>query len=152
MPRPSTTQYLDAKILTASQPRLHLILLDGASRFMRQAKERWNVENFAETDQLLGRAADVIGEMTHGVADGSEKVSKQLEEQYAYIYRELADCRINQSAEKLNSCLKLLEYERETWLLACEKHEADTANPGLPGGPHLQMESSPASQGLSLEA
>ncbi len=152
MSRPSSTQYLDAKVLTASQPRLHLILLDGAIRFMRQAKERWDNENFSETDRLLGRAADVIGEMTHGVADGSEEVSKQLEEQYAFIYRELAACRINQSAEKLEVCLKLLEYERETWSLACEKHEAEVANPGLPGGPHLQMDSTPASQSFSFEA
>jgi len=152
MSQPSNNQYLDGKVLTASQPRLHLMLLDGALRFGRQAKEVWDDENFLDADTLLGRVAGILDEMTRAVTVGSEESSKQLEEQYAFIYRELAACRINRSVEKLDSCLKLLGFERETWLLACKKYEVDSANPGVPSVPHLNTDSMPTSQGLSLEA
>jgi flagellar protein FliS len=162
MSPPTNSQYLDGKVLTASQPRLHLMLLDGTLRFGRQAKELWDEENFSETDQLLGRVADILDEMTRSVSAGSEESSQQLEEQYAFIYRELAACRINLSVEKLDSCLKLLEFERETWLLACERFEAEIAATGTAPKPHLRVPSMPTSEGpisggpisegLSLEA
>ena len=121
-------------------------------RFGKQAKEAWGEEYSTEVDQLLARVADILDEMTRGVTEGTEKSSKQFEEQYAFIYRELASCRINQDADKLDSCLKLLEFERETWALACKKYEADSATPGLPGTPHLHLDAMPTSDGLSLEA
>ncbi len=153
MSQASSRQYLDGKVLSASQPQLHLMLLDGACRFCRKARELWgNEEDLGVIDQLLGRAADIVGELTHGAAAGSEETSKQLEEQYAFIYRELASCRINQSVENLDTCIELLAYERETWVLACKKHEEEAAKPRLAGVPHLSMAATPASGSLSLEA
>ena len=152
MTHPTKSQYLESKVLTASQPQLQVMLLDGALRFGRQAKELWASDtSFAEVDRYLERMANVVDELTHGVAEGSTEMSKELEEQYAFVYRELAACRIDQTAEKLEACLQLLEYQRETWKLACEKLEtqAATAKPVLP---HMALKLQQPSQGFSLEA
>lgn len=157
MSHPSRQQYLESKVLTASQPQLHMMLLDGAIRFGRNAKEMWAAgADFQEVDQKLARMADIVDELTHGTATASGEISKQLEEQYAFVYRELAASRINQESAKLESCLKLLAYQRETWKLATDQLEVPTAEPASPASqpvvPHLKIEAAPTSVGFSLEA
>ncbi|MCA9231682.1 MAG: flagellar protein FliS [Planctomycetales bacterium] len=152
MSNPSKSHYLESKVLTASQPQLQVMLLDGALRFGRQAEKRWSDgAAFLEVDALLARMGDIVDELTHGVAQAETEFSLQLEEQYAFIYREIAACRINEDAEKLSTCLRLLDYHRETWKLACERVEAEprTAKPMLP---HMNTQTLQSSQGFSFEA
>ena len=153
MSTPTNSHYLESKVLTASQPRLHLMLLEGALQFGQQAKQRWNDdEAFAETEQLLSRMMDIVEELTLGTAARGSEISKQLVEQYAFVYRELTASRINRDLQKLDECLKLLEFQRKTWKLACEKLAADpptaAKTSGLP--PHLLSQST--SDSFSLEA
>ena len=153
MSTPSDSHYLESKILTASQPRLHLMMLESALRFGQQAKQKWNDdEPFAESEQLLNRMMDIVEELTLGTAARGSEISKQLVEQYAFVYRELTASRINRDLQKLDECLKLLEFQRKTWKLACEKVVADPATPAknsvLP--PHHLSQSSRDS--FSLEA
>ena len=157
MSQPSRNQYLESKVLTASQPQLHVMLLDGALRFGRNAKEIWTEgADFQEVDQKLARMADIVDELTHGTATSEHEISKQLEEQYAFIYRELAACRINQTPKQLDNCLSLLAYQRETWKLATEKIEAEATPPSAPSSkpatPHLKLDTNPTTARFSLEA
>ena len=152
MSKPSDYQYLESKILTASQPRLHLMLLEGTIRFGQQAKQKWNDEASAESGQLLNRMMDVVEELTRASASDGGEISKQLVEQYAFLYRELGASRIHGDLQKLDECLKLLEFHRQTWKLACEKVAADTPTSSktavLPP-PHL---SPSTTDSFSLEA
>lgn len=159
MSHPSREQYLESKVLTASQPQLHLMLLDGALRFGRLAQTlSTEGSDFANLDPLLERMSNIIDELTHGTATATAEISKQLEEQYAFVYRELAACRINQDLEKLNNCLKLLAYQRETWKLANNRLESEAAESTAPAAarsaimPHMQFDSAQAAVGFSLEA
>ena len=153
MSTPSDSQYLESKVLTASQPRLHLMLLEGALRFGQQAKQKWNDdEPFAEPEQLLNRMMDIVEELTLGTAAGGSEISKQLIEQYAFVYRELTASRINRDLQKLDECLKLLEFQRKTWELACEKLVADPATPAKTSVPPPHHLSQSTSDSFSLEA
>ena len=148
------SQYLESKVLTASQPQLHIMLLDGALRFGKQAKESWAGEaGFVQAQQPLERMFDIVEELLQGLASGEGEFSTQLAEQYAFIYRQLAESRINQEIDKLDSCLKLLAYQRETWKLAIEQLETqvDTTSK-VPTVPHLDLGTTQANVGLSLEA
>ena len=135
MPQPN--QYLESKVLTASQPQLHRMMLEGALRFGRQARQLWgDREQAAEVERLLGRTIDLVEELSRSVTEGDSDVSEQLEELYAFIYRELVSCRYNLSSDpkdagQLDEVLKLLDYQRETWKQACnlcESDETDSAN------------------------
>ena len=130
MSKPSDSQYLESKILTASQPRLHLMLLEGAIRFGRLAKQSWTDDvPSIESSQMLNRTMDIVEELSLSASAGKDDISKQLIEQYAFLYRELGATRINNDQQKLDECLELLEYHRQTWKLACEQLTSDPATP-----------------------
>ena len=154
MPTTRNSTYIEGRVLSASQPQLHLLLIEGALRFGEQAKQSWQDETQADrVNQLLDRMANIVEEMVYSTANGRTNISKQLEEQYAFLYRELTVCRIDHDAEKFQSCLKLLEFQRETWKMACEWLETKPAAPATTSAsvplPHLPFTES---GGLSLEA
>lgn len=129
MSYPSKSQYLDSKVQTASQPQLHMMLLDGAIRFGRQAQKAWTEDNESiAIDQIMVRMVDIVEAMVNGTSAGTEDSSKPLSEQYAFIYRELTACRLGRDLEKLGTCLQLLEYQRETWKLACKRLAEEVAS------------------------
>ena len=154
MSQASRDQYLESKILTASQPQLHRMLLDSAIRYGRLAQAIWTDEvDFADVDLLLAKMSDIVDELTHGAAAGKENVSKQFEEQYAFIYRELISSRFDEDASKLESCLDLLVYQQETWKMASEKLESERASSVVkPRLPHMRGALDVQTQSMSLEA
>jgi flagellar protein FliS len=120
------TRYLDARVMTASQPELQLMLLEGALRFGRQALELWNLETEREQClRMLARTLDVVEELIRGVASGAAEPSKRLEEEYAFAFRQLALAQLNHDAAPLEGALNVLNFHRETWKLACDKLKAD---------------------------
>jgi len=155
----NSAQYLDSKVFTASQPQLHLMLLDGAVRFVRLAQQQWNDESgSALSEQSLDRSITILEELVLGVSTATSEISQQLEEQYAFLYRELTDSRVNHDLEKLGVCLNLLVYEQETWQRANALVEADDpASQSVekvtpaPAIPHSQIDTF-TSGGLSIEA
>jgi len=153
MSTPTNSPYLESKVFTASQPRLHLMMLEGALRFGQQAKQEWNDdEPFDEAEQLLDRMMDIVEELTTSTVLGGSEISKQLVEQYAFVYRELTASRINRDLQKLDECLKLLEFQRKTWKLACEKLVGDPATPAQTSAPPPHHLSQSTSDSFSLEA
>jgi flagellar biosynthetic protein FliS len=141
------SRYLDARVTTASQPELQLMLLDGAIRFVQQAQGLWDVENQrAECRRLLGRATDIVEELVRAAAAGTAPPSKRLEEEYAFAFRELALAQLNEEPARLESALKLLSVQRETWKLVCQRLKAELP-PSAAGGAHAGM---PAGEGVGL--
>jgi len=160
MTQPSQNQYLESKVFTASQPKLHLMLLDGALRFGKQAQSEWaETADFSLVDQPLTRMFDIVEELLQGLASGEGEISAQLAEQYAFVYRELATCRINKDLQSLGGCLEVLRFQRETWKLASEQLESEQAAPvakvktTMPHLPHVSSGTpTQVSAGFSLEA
>lgn len=142
------SRYLDARVATASQPELQLMLLDGAVRFGRQALALWDDDGQrAECERLLARTLDIAEELIRGVAAGGAEASKRFEEEYAFAFRQLALAQLNHEATPLREALRLLEFQRETWRLACErlKEAAPVAAPlaaieSFAGGPSLSLQ------------
>ena len=145
--------YIESKVLTASQPQLHLILLEAAVRFGQRAAQLCGdaSEELLRND-LLRRMMDVVEELTRSAAEGKTEISKQLEEQYAFVYRELAVCRFEDDEEKLASCLKLLEFQRETWKLACERLDQGVSPAAVTPSQHFQPAEQTVDSGFSLDA
>lgn len=145
----SQDSYLAAKVHTASQAELCLMLNDGAVRFTRQALAAWERgDEDAEIDRLLDRALDVLEALIQGCGGGKTEISKQLEEQYVFCFRELAVGRLSRERRKVESALELLVYEQETWRLASERAAAPTTQAPTPRVPTAVARQS----SLSLEA
>ena len=113
------------------------MLNDGAVRFTRQALSAWErEEDDCEIDRVLDRALDVLEALIQGCATGKTEISKQLEEQYVFCFRELAAGRLVRDRRRVESALELLVYERETWRLAGERAAATTTAAAPPRAPH----------------
>jgi flagellar protein FliS len=146
---PASNRYLDGRVATASQPELQLMLLDGALRFGRQARQIWDdAARQIESDRLLARARDIVEELVRSVSGGATPPSKRLEEEYAFIYRQLAAAQIGHDAAAFDSALDLLAFQRETWRQACEKLKP--ANQATPL-PNVNFAAAPVA-GFSFQA
>jgi len=119
-------RYLDARVTTASQPELQLMLLDGALRFGQQALSLWGAdEQRAECDRLVGRVLDIAEELLRSVASSESEPAQRLEEEYAFAFRQIAFSQLNHDAAALKAALRVLALERETWRLAFDKLKAE---------------------------
>jgi flagellar biosynthetic protein FliS len=148
----TNSQYLEGKILTASQPRLHLMLLEGAQRQCRIAQQAGQAEYWGEFYASMDKLMAIMEELVRSVADSKNSIAESLEEQYAFLYRELAAARFALDTNKLAECMKLVDFERETWKQVCDK--LDTATPSRPAviAPHLTMDTGVVSESFSFEA
>lgn len=152
----STTKnnYLDSKVMTASQPRLHLMLLENAVRSGNLARQAWDEKDrYSDVELALSKMIEIAEELTRAVSSGTTDISKQLEDQYAAIFRQLVSCQMNHDCDRLDACLELLEFHRETWRLLCDKLEATGEKPhaGVPV-PRGISNSSTIPEGFSCEA
>jgi flagellar biosynthetic protein FliS len=152
-------RYLDARVTTASQPELQLMLLEGALRFGQRAQLLWASDaERVQCHALLDRAIDIVEELVRSVANGAEAASKRLEEEYAFVYRELATAKFSHDESRLSASLELLGYQRETWRIVCDNLKSQSL-PSTPAprtrffaAPPLAAANAPEVGRLSIEA
>jgi flagellar protein FliS len=118
--------YLESKVLTAPPQRLHLMLIEGAIRFGRQAEDALRRgERVAAATPLL-RTIDIVGELLAAVRANKNDLSKQIADQYWFLLRRVSEAKINSDPNALAEALRLLDFERQTWQMLCDKLSADT--------------------------
>jgi flagellar protein FliS len=114
------------------------MLIEGAIRFGRQAEEALHRGDFEAAGPPLMRAIDIVGEMIAGVREPKSELNTKIAQFYLYLFRRVAEARVNDDVDKLSEALGLLEYERETWQLACDRiasQPPEIVQQALPGKP-----------------
>jgi flagellar secretion chaperone FliS len=155
MSQPNRSQYLESKVLTAPSHRLHLMLIEGAIRFGKEAEVALRRGDAVAADAPSMRLIDVIGELLVGVRQTKTELNQKLAELYLYLFRLAGEAKVNDDPDKLVEVLKLLEFERQTWQLVCDKLGNDPPVAAAPTrGPVATPIKSAAlpSMGISLEA
>ncbi len=158
MPNPGQREYLEAKVQTASAPQLHLMLIDGALRFGREAEKALIREDEEAALPLLQRTMKIVAELLAGVKNGESEVNQKLVQLYQFVYSRLTSVYANMDYKLMGEALQILEFEQQTWRLACEKVLNEQKVDGKaqsskkkPPMPHLGKSTAPQS-GLSIEA
>ncbi len=124
-------EYLKTKILTASPEELHLMLYDGAIRFTEQGKSYLQENKLDKAHEALIRAQNIVLEMSAGLDhESNPDLCAKLSSLYNFIYRRLVEGNLKHDIDALDDALKILNYQRETWVmlmdkLAAEKQQAD---------------------------
>ena len=71
------SQYLESKVLTASQPRLHLMLLEAAVRKCRVAQQAGqNQSTGVNSMRHVDKAMDIVEELVRSVSGKKMKLRK----------------------------------------------------------------------------
>jgi flagellar protein FliS len=149
------SRYLESKVLTAPPHRLHLMLIEGAIRFGRQAEAALGRGDTLSAAAPLLRVIDIVGEMLAGVRERKNALSEKLADLYYFLFRRATQAKINADSAALADVLRILEYERQTWQLVCEKfaHAGDTPASAYHGAPIARSNRTPSAESkLSLEA
>jgi flagellar protein FliS len=132
------SQYFESQVLTAPPQRLHLMLIEGAIRFGRQAEAALQRGDSVAAATPLLKLIDIVGELLAGVRENTTDLNKRLSDLYLFLFRRASQAKINSDPAPLAELIKLLEFERQTWQLVCERMRSEP--------PHI------AKPGLSLEA
>jgi flagellar protein FliS len=148
-------QYLESKVLTAPPHRLHLMLIEGAIRFGRQAEQELKAGRPGAAAAPLMRVLDIVGDMLAGIRQTKSEINDKLAAVYWFIFRRVSEATMDSDAAALAEVLKLLEFERETWQKVCEKLGAATSAAATVPPPAHAMNAARAQMpttGISLQA
>lgn len=118
----TTNAYLRTRVMSASPEELRLMLLDGAIKFAHQAREGLNTKNFELSFNGFSQAREIVMELINGIRDDAEpELANKVRGVLLFLYRELMEASFQKSVTKVDNVIRILEYERETWVLAMEK-------------------------------
>jgi len=118
----ASNEYLRNAVLTASPEQLQLMLYDGAIRFTRQGLDGLESKNWEDVYTGFTRAQKIVLELLSSLNyDVDRALCTRMAGLYNFIYRKLVEAGSRRNAETGREALKLLEYQRETWLLLLEK-------------------------------
>ena len=115
------SHYLESRVLTAPPQRLQLMLVEGAIRFGREAEAAMNRGETQAAATPLMRMFDILAEMLAGAREQKTELNQKIAAFYTYLFRIVAEAKVNEDVEKLRAAIGLLEFERQTWQLVCDK-------------------------------
>jgi flagellar protein FliS len=129
------------------------MLIEGAIRVGRQAEDSLRQGDTGAAAVPLLRAIDIVGELLAGVRENKGELNKKVADLYWFLFRRVSAAKINSDAAALAEALTLLEFERQTWQLVCDKLSGgnSTAPPAPLSAAFGSSRQSPKS-GISLEA
>jgi flagellar secretion chaperone FliS len=118
----ASNEYLRNSILTASPEQLHLMLYDGAIRFTRQGIEGIQSQQWDKAFTGFSRAQKILLEMLNSLNyEADRDLCTRMSGLYNYIYRHLVQACSERSVAAAEEALKLLDYQRETWIMLMAK-------------------------------
>jgi len=122
-------EYLEAQVMTASPEKLHMLVVDGAIRFAKQASQAMRGKDFEGVHEALNRSRDFVVELTGGLNDehDAELVDK-LKGLFGFVYRNLVDADLEQDTQKIADAIKILEMHRETWQMLMSKIQQENVS------------------------
>jgi flagellar secretion chaperone FliS len=153
--------YLETQVMTATPQKLLLLLIEAAIRLAQRAKQRLlNSDPVGAAEDLL-KAQDVVTQIMSGMrADVAPELVKKVASVYLYVFRTLVDATREKSVKLVDDVLRVLEVERGTWQLVCERLGAVQTGYGqgaahaAPPIPHIAGDAAEPlpDSGFSLEA
>ncbi|MGZ3694478.1 MAG: flagellar export chaperone FliS [Bdellovibrionota bacterium] len=114
--------YHNTSVQTASKEKILLMLYEGCIRNLKKCKIAMENKNWAEKGVHLGKAQDIINELSNSLNfEVGGELSKQLEGLYIYIFSQTTQANIDNDPNKIAHCIKLLETLYSGWKEAVEK-------------------------------
>ena len=118
----AANEYLKAKVLTATPEQLQLMLYDGAIRFAEKGKAALEAKKFDESYQNISKAEKILLELNCSLKPQlAPELCKNLGGLYMFCYRKLVHANMHRDVPAIDEALKILQYQRETWVMLMQK-------------------------------
>lgn len=146
-------EYLRNAILTASPEQLLLMLYDGAIRFTRQGAEGLERQDWEQAFNGFSRAQKVALELINSLNyDVDRDLCTKMAGLYNFVYRKLVEACSDRSVSAAQDALRILEYQRETWVMLIDQLRREKAGVEDRSSPPPVGDAAEASYGtLSIE-
>ena len=114
--------YLQAEVQTATPQKLRLLLIEAAIKNVHRTKKAWEDERFEAGFDSLSLAQDIVAELLSSLdKESNPELVGKIASIYVYIFRCLSEGGMTHDQQKMDDALRVLNTERETWRLVCEK-------------------------------
>jgi flagellar protein FliS len=114
--------YHKTAVETASKEKILLMLYEGCIRNLKKCKAAMEQKNYAEKGMYLGKAQDIINELSNSLNfEVGGELSKQLEGLYVYIFGQTTKANIENDPAKIDHCIKIMETLYDGWKEAVDK-------------------------------
>lgn len=151
-PTPSqpVSAYLRTQVMTATPEKLRLLLLDGALRFARQGREGLTRKDYSASYEGFSQTRNIVVELMSSMREAeAPDLCARVRSLYTHIFQTVVDASLQKDVAKADKAIELLEFERDTWLLAMEKIAAEKSGAWVDAPPSLDR--APARKTLSLQ-
>lgn len=126
--------YFRTKVMTASQEELRLLLLEGCVRFLHEGREGLASRDYEKSYSGFSQGKAIIIELLNALRpEVAPDLCKNLSALYTYMYTTLTEAVFAKDLTRVDEVIKLVEYERDTWIMLLEKIAAEKATAA--GGP-----------------
>lgn len=112
--------YLVTQTLTAPPQKLQLMLIEGAIRAARLARQMWQSGDAAAASEALIRAQEIVSSLMAGLKpDVAPDLVRRVAAVYAFVHRRLIEANLRHDEAKLDDAVRVLQEERKTWQEVC---------------------------------
>ena len=143
----ASNEYLQNAVMTASPEQLHLMLYDGAIRFTRQAIEATRNKDWEKAFNAFTRTQNILVEMNAGLNYKIDAdLCKRTASLYNFMYRKLVEASVQRDPAIAEDVLRLLEYQRETWVMVIDKLRQERSGEAPAASPQRAVRTPPRKQ------
>jgi flagellar protein FliS len=107
--------YKNNSVNYASKEQLLLMLVDGAVKFAKRAKEAINKKDIKNAHEYLTRTQDIFTELMISLDRNAGEWANNLFNVYEFIKNELSQINMEKNEERLDKLMPIIEDVRDTW-------------------------------------
>ena len=136
-PAPDPNPYLKTKVMTAGPAELRLMLFDGALKFIEQGRRGLVDEDYEAAFTGISRCQHILAELVSSLEPKhAPDLCERLTGLYTFMITRLMTASHERDPSIVEEVIKLLQFERETWVMLLDKLADNDApaDPGLAGG------------------
>lgn len=110
--------YLRTRVMTASPEELRLMLLEGAIKFAHQGREGLLRKDYEASYNGLTQCRNIVLELLGTMRpEFDPELCDRLKGLYTFMFTELVEASLSKTPDRVDAVIKLLDYERETWVM-----------------------------------
>jgi flagellar protein FliS len=114
-------EYLATQIMTAAPEQLHLLIIDGAIRFAKQATFALEEGDYELANDRFVRCRNCVSELITGLDESQlPEVVSHLKAMFTFVYERIVRADLNHDQQLVADALQVLSAHRETWLQLME--------------------------------